>query len=110
MGAGAAAAVGRGLAFWHIGDGILVPSSSATSEGAAAEGQARLGCDASQVTELRQRVAVRDKLVWSWFGAKLAVLNVAISFLNRGSNVYSTAGYCFSHGHGGAALLPFWWH
>lgn len=88
-----------------IGDGVLVPSSSATSEGTAADGQARLGCDASQVIELRQRVAMRDKLVWSWFRTKLAVLNVFISFPNRGSRVYSTVGYCFSHGHGGGSPL-----
>lgn len=93
-----------------IGDGVLVLSGSATGKGTAAEGQARLGCGASQVTELRQRVAMRDELVWSWFGAQLAVLNVFISFLNRGSHVYSTVGYCFSHGYGGEALLPMWWH
>lgn len=85
-------------------------SSSAAGEGAAAEGQARLGCGASQVTELRQSVAMRDKLVWSWFRARLAVLNVFIAFPNRRSHVYSTVGYCFSHGHGGDALLPLWWH
>lgn len=58
-------------------------SSSATGKGTAAEGEARLGCEASQVTELKQGVVMRDKLVWSWFGAKLASLNIFISFLNR---------------------------